>query len=130
MTLSNELIAQLLQLDREGISECYDVLKHHRSSLDRKAKNAFSVGDLVTFNYKGKTIEGCIHKINRTRVIVEPLDGGRKWNCYPSSLKPLDPFKTITEDDMTKLNEAINEAAKKLVAQNQPTFNPLTGDFE
>lgn len=125
MTLSNELIAQLLQLNREDISECYDVLKHHRASLDRKAKNAFSVGDLVTFNYKGKTIEGCIHKINRTRVIVEPLDGGRKWNCYPSSLKPL-----ITTEDMKKLNSALDEAAKKIVAQNQPTYNPLTGDFE
>lgn len=125
MTLSTELIAQLLQLDRDDISECYDVLKHHRASLDRKAKNAFSVGDLVTFNYKGKTIEGCIHKINRTRVIVEPLDGGRKWNCYPSSLKPL-----ITTEDMKKLNSALDEAAKKIVAQNQPTYNPLTGDFE
>lgn len=126
MTLSNELIAQLLQLDREDISECYDVLKHHRASLDRKAKNAFSVGDLVTFNYKGKTIEGHIDKINRTRVIVAPLNGGRKWNCYPSSLKPL-----ISTEDMTKLNDAIDEAAKKLVAQNQlTTFNPLTGDFE
>lgn len=138
MTLSNELIAQLLQLDREGISECYDVLKHHRASLDRKAKNAFSVGDLVTFDYKGKTIEGHIDKINRTRVIIAPLNGGRKWNCYPSSLKPLDPTafahsafeNMITKGDMTKLNDAIDEAAKKLVAQNQPTFNPLTGDFE
>jgi len=125
MTLSNELIAQLLQLDREDIGECYDVLKHHRASLDRKAKNAFSVGDLVTFDYKGKTIEGVIDKINRRFIIVKPLEGGRGWKCYPSTLKPL-----ITTEDMKKLNSALDEAAKKIVAQNQPTYNPLTGDFE
>ena len=136
MTLSPELMTMLLQLDRDGISECYDVLKHHRASLDRKAKNSFSEGDLVTFDYKGKTIEGKIEKINRSRIIVRPLNGGRGWKVYPSSPKPL-----ITKDDMTKLNDAIDEAAKQIVANNEAkeenivafkgvVFDPMTGEFE
>ena len=99
--LNAELMTQLLQLDREGISECYDVLKHHRASLDRKAKNTFKVGDKVWFNNKGQRHDCKIEKINRTRVVVRPLNGGRGWNCYPSSLHPI-----------------------------EPSFNPATGDFE
>jgi len=100
--ISAELMTQLLQLDREGISECYDVLKHHRASLDRKAKNSFKIGDKVWFNDRqGKRIDCKIEKINRTRIVVRPLNGGRGWNCYPSSLHPI-----------------------------EPTFNPLTGVME
>lgn len=99
--LSAELMTHLLQLDRESISECYDVLKHRRASLDRDAKNQFTVGDKVWIEDKGKRIDCKITKINRTRILVKPLDGGRGWNCYPSSLHAI-----------------------------EPAFNPATGDFE
>ena len=37
----------------------------------------------------------------------------------------------ITQDDVNKLNDAISEAAKKIVANNESkTFNVLTGEFE
>tara|TARA_R110000751_G_scaffold212519_4_gene316078 strand:+ start:208 stop:510 length:303 start_codon:yes stop_codon:yes gene_type:complete len=99
--LDDTLIVKLLQLDSDGISEVYDVLKHHRATLNRKAKNAFEVGDKVWFEHKGERIDCVLEKINRTKVIVRPFDGGRGWNISPSLL---------------------NKA--------ELTFNPTTGGFE
>ena len=137
--LSAELMTLLLQLDRDEVNEVYDVLKHHIHSLNRHSKNALSVGDKVWFTDKGKRIDCYVEKINRTKVIVRPLDGGRGWRVGASILSPIES-PIISNEDMTKLNGAIEEAAKQIVAnkdawkgdksQQVQKFNPATGDFE
>ena len=99
--LNAEVMTMLLQLDRDEVSEVYDVLKHHINSLNRGAKNTLSVGDKVWFTHEGKRIDCTVEKINRTKVVVRPLDGGQGWRVGASILKPI-----------------------------EPTFNPMTGDFE
>jgi hypothetical protein len=124
-------MTQLLQLDRDEISECYDVLKHHRASLDRNAKKQFTVGEEVWFSNKGKRIDCKIEKINRTRIIVRPLDGGRGWNVYPSSLHHADRNICVIRKDCKVCAKAIEDAAKAIEEDaKEQTFNPLTGDFE
>lgn len=128
MSLDPQLLGMLMELDSDEVSEVYDVLKHQRANLNRNAKNALSVGDKVWFEHKGNRIDCVLEKINRTKVIVRPLDGGRGWRVGPSCLTLIEPI--ISGEDVTKLNHAITEAAQKIVNQNTPAFNPLTGDFE
>jgi hypothetical protein len=95
--LSTQLTAQLLQLSRDEVSEVYDVLKHHIHSLNRNAKNNLSVGDKVWFTDEGKRIDCKVEKINRTKVVVRPLDGGRGWRVGASILTPIEPaFNPLT----------------------------------
>jgi len=127
--LNAEVMTMLLQLDRDEVDEVYDVLKHHINSLNRGAKNTLSVGDKVWFTHEGKRIECNVEKINRTKVVVRPLDGGQGWRVGASILKPIEP-PIISNEDVVKLNGAIEQAAHLIVNQNKPTFNPMTGDFE
>ena len=60
---------------------------------------------------------------------IRPLGGGRGWRVGASILKPIEP-PIISNEDVVKLNGAIEQAAHLIVNQNKPTFNPMTGDFE
>ena len=147
--LSAELTTMLSQLNIHDVSECYDVLKHRRRRLDdimmkvlkkkvanndsylkqKLVKSDSNNAVKVWLEDKGKRIDCKITEIKRSRIIVRPLDGGRGWNCFPSSLTLIES-PIISNEDMTKLNGAIEEAAHKIVNQNKSTFNPATGDFE
>ena len=95
--LNAEVMTILLQLDRDEVNEVYDVLKHHINSLNRGAKNTLSVGDKVWFTHEGKRIECNVEKINRTKVVVRPLDGGQGWRVGASILKPIETaFNPLT----------------------------------
>jgi len=129
--LSAELTTQLIQLSRDDIKEVYDVLKHRSHALAQQEKSAFSIGDEVYWisKKKGSRIDGKVTKVMKKNVKV--LVGYSEWTVHPSFLHHNeDSYGTISDEDMTKLNGAIEQAAHKIVNQNTPAFNPLTGDFE
>ena len=105
--ISAELTTQLLRLTRDEITEVYGVLKHRSHALSQQEKSAFTVGDEVYWHSTkkgGKRIDGIVTKVMKKNVKVRV--GYTEWTVHPSFLH---------HDD---------EDAE------EPTFNPLTGDFE
>ena len=130
--ISEQLKLQLIGIKtRAELNECYDILKHVSHTLTQNEKSAFNVGDEVYWisNKKnGMRIDGVITKVMPKNVKVRV--GINEWKVHPSFLRHSHDVE-ITEGDVKKLNDAISEAAKKIVANNESkTFNVLTGEFE
>lgn len=127
--ISEQLKLQLIGIKtRAELNECYDILKHVSHNITQSEKSAFNVGDEVYWisnKKKGMRIDGVITKVMPKNVKVRV--GINEWKVHPSFLRHAE----ITQDDVNKLNDAISEAAKKIVANNESkTFNVLTGEFE
>ena len=127
--ISEQLKLQLIGIKtRAELNECYDILKHVSHTITQSEKSAFNVGDEVYWisnKKKGMRIDGVITKVMKKNVKVRV--GINEWKVHPSFLRHVE----ITQDDVNKLNDAISEAAKKIVANNESkTFNVLTGEFE
>lgn len=68
MSFPNFTKEELTDLNRELV----DIIKHKRASASHEAIQKFSVGDKVSYEYKGATCKGIITRINRTRIVVQP----------------------------------------------------------
>ena len=64
--------------DARELDAVYGFIKDRRRALGNRLKYALSVGDRVAINSSGRTDEGTVTKINRTRAIVDMRGGS--WN--------------------------------------------------
>ena len=72
--------------DLRELQQIQQFVKERRRALGNRLKYALSVGDRVAINSSGRTDEGTVTKINRTRAIVDMRGGS--WNV---------PFSMITK---------------------------------
>ena len=72
--------------DMTEISELADLIRTRKETLGKQKMQELKVGDKVTFNNKGKIINGTIRKKNIKRVVVDTPNGG--WNVPVNVLEP------------------------------------------
>lgn len=70
----------------QQITEAYAILGDRRSQSNRQLMNAFNFGDRVTFNGRGRRIEGRVQKSNIKTVSVLSNEGVT-WRVPPSMLQ-------------------------------------------
>ena len=71
MTVINEILnCETTEEVNSIIDDMNMALKSVRDTVNSKAKMQFSVGDWVIIDDRGKTTEGKIEKINKTRAVV------------------------------------------------------------
>lgn len=78
MSLVNDAGTLILQMTNDELNEVIDMIKLKRGQLSAAAVRNFSEMDEVTFEHKGRIVEGVVAKVNQKYIHVETISDG-KW---------------------------------------------------
>ena len=71
-------IDNIINADYNDIKVITKVLKERKELLAKEKINTYEIGDLVEFDYKGRTIKGSIVKVKIKRITVKTDEG--RWD--------------------------------------------------
>jgi hypothetical protein len=74
---SYEIYRLIMSIDsQEELSSVMETLKIRKKDLARELVSKLSIGDIVLIDNRGRIERGTIHKVNRTRAVVDIEEKG------------------------------------------------------
>jgi len=89
MTMINTVLDQVARMDNAELNRVVDAVKQRRTYNARNITRKLLVGDIVSFDAKGGTVTGKVHKVNPKTVVVKDSNSHTMWKVTATLLTPL-----------------------------------------
>ena len=89
MTMINTVLDQVARMDNAELNRVVEAVKQRRTYNARNITRKLLVGDIVSFDAKGGTVTGKVHKVNPKTVVVKDSNSHTMWKVTATLLTPL-----------------------------------------
>ncbi len=89
MTMINTVLDQIQRMDNAELNRVIAAVKSQRTYIARNMTRKLLVGDVVSFDAKGGTVTGKVHKVNPKTVLVKDSNSHTMWKVTATLLTPL-----------------------------------------
>lgn len=76
----------IMTADANTLSAIIRAVKLRQSDLQKEVASTLRVGDIVTFNARGRAAKAKVDKVNRKTINVTEIVSMKKWKVSPSLL--------------------------------------------